>query len=139
MSMMAGEARSAGLERLRAADLAAVHRDRAVERHVLRLEGHDAHPAAHEHTREPGDERGLAGVGGRALDHERAGHGDAVANPCAPRASRRARAGTRPTCHRPRDVHEYDPPKRLQYLPAAERDTFAWMRLATRHDPRSSR
>ena len=27
-------------------------------------------------------------------------------------------------------MHEYDPPKRLQYLPAAERDTFAWMRLA---------
>jgi hypothetical protein len=58
------------LERLRAADLAAVGGKRAVERHVLRLERRDAPSAPRERAADPGDERALARAGGRSLDHE---------------------------------------------------------------------
>ncbi|MDR9033675.1 hypothetical protein FEP52_03080 [Burkholderia multivorans] len=60
------------LQRLRAADLAAVGRDRAVERHVLRLERRDAHAGAARKAAQARDERALARVGRRALDHQRA-------------------------------------------------------------------
>ena len=59
-----------GLERGRAADLAAVDGDGRVVRHVLRLERPDAMAAVREQTAQAGDEHGLAHVGTATLDHE---------------------------------------------------------------------
>ena len=64
------DARGDRLQRLRAANLAAVHGDRAVERHVLRLERRDPHAAAPRKTAQARDQRAFAGVGGGALDHQ---------------------------------------------------------------------
>ncbi len=77
------DARRARLERLGAADLAALLRHRRVVRHVLRLEGHHLQPACDERAREPGDDQRFADVRARALEHERAG-GHAIQNsmPC---------------------------------------------------------
>ncbi len=59
-----------GLQRLRAADLAAVRGDGGVVRHVLRLER--AHPQAPvgEGARQPRHDQRLADVGAGALDHQ---------------------------------------------------------------------
>ena len=65
-------ARGARLQRLRAADLAAVRRHRGVVRHVLRLERAHSEPARREGAAEPGDDQRLADVGARALEHQRA-------------------------------------------------------------------
>ena len=77
----AGRAR---LQRLRAADLAAVDRDRGVVRHVLRLERPHAQPAFGVGAREPRDHQRLADVGAGALEHDRArGHGQNSMPGCA--------------------------------------------------------
>jgi hypothetical protein len=68
-----GEA-GARLQRLGAADLAAVGRDRGVGRHVLRLERPHAQPAARKGAAESGDEQRLADVGAGALQHDARGH-----------------------------------------------------------------
>ena len=75
------------LRRLRPPDLAAIGRDRAVERHVLGLEGGDAHAPPCQHAAQTGHHRALAGIGGRALDHQgrgvhdgRFGGGRAIVN-----------------------------------------------------------
>ena len=69
------------LQRLCAANFAAVRGDRSVVRHVLRLEGHHPQAAAYEKTRETGDDRRFARVRSGRLDHDRwrrRGHQDAV-------------------------------------------------------------
>ena len=63
----------AGLQRLGAADLAAVGCHGGVVRHVLRLERAHAEAAALEDAQQPGDEQRLADVGPGAGQHERAG------------------------------------------------------------------
>lgn len=68
---MRRDARGQRLQRLRAADLAAVYRHRAVERHVLRLERRHASATAAREAAQARDERALARVGRRALDHQR--------------------------------------------------------------------
>ena len=68
------EAGSLRLKRLGAADLAAVGRDCAVERHVLRFERHHGDAAAPEHPGQPCNQRALARVRGCALNHQRATH-----------------------------------------------------------------
>jgi hypothetical protein len=61
------------LQRLRAADLAAIDGDRRIERHVLRLERRDAHAAAVQDAAQGGDQRRFAGVGSAALNHQAGG------------------------------------------------------------------
>ena len=66
----------ARLQRLGAADLAAVGCDRGVVRHVLRLERPHAHSALGVGARKSGDDQRLADVRAGALEHDRArGHG----------------------------------------------------------------
>ena len=72
-------ARGAGLQRLRAADLAAIGGDGGVVAHVLRLERRDAQPAIGEGAAEPGDDQRLADVGAGAHEHESASHGAVLA------------------------------------------------------------
>ena len=67
MRLDAGRDRLQGLS---AADLAAVTRDRAVERHVLRLEGRDTHAAPRQQPAQGRDHGALARVRGGALDHQ---------------------------------------------------------------------
>ncbi len=57
------------LQRRRAADLAAVRRDRGVVGHVLRLERPHAMAAIREQAAEAGHQHGFADVGPAALDH----------------------------------------------------------------------
>ncbi|CAB5603692.1 Uncharacterised protein [Pseudomonas aeruginosa] len=59
-----------GLDRLGAADLAAVGGDRAVQRHVLRLERHHRDAAPGQPAAQRGHQGALAGVRGGALDHQ---------------------------------------------------------------------
>ena len=66
-------ARGARLQRLGAADLAAVGGDRGVVRHVLRLERAHTKAAAREGARQSRDQQRLADVRARALDHDGAG------------------------------------------------------------------
>ena len=61
---------SARLERLGAADFAAVSGHRGVVRHVLRLERAHRQAAPRVGTRQPGDEQRLADVRARALQHQ---------------------------------------------------------------------
>jgi len=75
------------LERLRAADLAAIPGDGGVVRHVLRLEGAHREPAPRESAAEPGDKQRLADIRARALQHQRR---DAMAV-----IARQARSATR--------------------------------------------
>ena len=65
-------ARRARLQRLSAADLAAVGRHRGIVRHVLRLERADLYPAQRQGARQPGDDQRFADVGAGALEHQRA-------------------------------------------------------------------
>ena len=58
------------LQRLRAADLAAIGRHCGVVRHVLRLERQDPEAAIAKGAAEAGDDQGLADVRSRALDHQ---------------------------------------------------------------------
>ena len=67
---MWGDASGLGLQRLGAADLTAIRGHRAVERHILRLEGGYPVTAASEHPAEPGDKNTLACIGGRTLHHQ---------------------------------------------------------------------
>ena len=62
------------LQRLRAADLAAVDRHRRVVRHVLRLERQHAQAAPRRGARKACDDERLAHVRARSLDHQRARH-----------------------------------------------------------------
>jgi len=64
-----------GLQRLGAADLAAVDGDRRVERHVLRLERRDAHAAPGQDAADGRGEDRLAGVGSASLHHQAGGFG----------------------------------------------------------------
>ena len=66
-------ARGARLQRLRAADLAAVRGHRRVVRHVLRLERPHREAAVGERARQAGDDQRLADIRPGALEHERAG------------------------------------------------------------------
>ena len=59
-----------GLQSLGAADLAAIHGHRRVERHVLRLEGRHAHAALMQDAAKGRHQCALAGVGGAALHHQ---------------------------------------------------------------------
>jgi hypothetical protein len=68
------QAAGLGLHRLGPADFAAVHGDGAVERHVLRLERRHGHVAPVQHAAQPRHQRGFAGVGTGALDHQCAVH-----------------------------------------------------------------
>ena len=61
------------LQRLGAADLAAVRAGGRVVGHVLRLEGRRANTAAARDTQQRRDQHGLADVRARALEHQRAG------------------------------------------------------------------
>ncbi len=61
----------ARLERLGAADLAAIRRHRGIIRHVLRLEGLHAQTAPDEGAREPGDQSRFAGARSGSLNHDR--------------------------------------------------------------------
>ena len=65
--------RGARLQRLGAADLAAVGGDRGIVRHVLRLERAHAKAAAREGAGQSRDDQRLADIRARALDHEDAG------------------------------------------------------------------
>ena len=65
--------RGARLQRLGAADLAAVGRDGGIVRHVLRLEGPHAQAAPREDAGESRHQQRLADVRARALDHDGAG------------------------------------------------------------------
>ncbi len=65
--------RRAGLQRLGAADFAAVHRHRGVVGHVLRLERPHLEPAIGVSTREPRDDQRFADVGTGPLNHQCAG------------------------------------------------------------------
>jgi hypothetical protein len=69
---MRWNARGNRLQCLCTADLASVDRDRAVERHVLRLERRDPPAATRHQPAQTGDQRALACVGGCTLDHQRA-------------------------------------------------------------------
>ena len=60
-----------GLHRLGAADFAAFGRYRTVERHVLRFERHHRHALAHQPATQRGDQGAFAGIGRRALHHQR--------------------------------------------------------------------
>ncbi len=73
MCTLAGNARGARLQRLGAADLAAILRHRRIVRHVLRLERPHPQVAVGEGARQPGHDQRLADVGARALEHECAG------------------------------------------------------------------
>ena len=68
-----GHAGGPRLQRLGAADLAAVGRDGSVVRHVLRLERPHPEAAAREDAGQPRDQHRLADVRPRALDHDGAG------------------------------------------------------------------
>ncbi len=68
-----------GLHRLSDADLRAVLGDPGVEAHILGLEGRDPEAPIGEQAAEGGDKSALAGMGGGAEDHEKAGHGDGEA------------------------------------------------------------
>jgi hypothetical protein len=59
------------LQRLGAADLAAIGSDRGIVRHVLRLERAHAQAASRVGARQPGDDQRLADVGAGALQHDR--------------------------------------------------------------------
>ena len=78
------------LQRLGAADLAAIGRDGGIVRHVLRLERPDRQPARGKARHRPGHQKRLADIGAGALDHERARH---VRTRCLPAPSRRPRNG----------------------------------------------
>jgi hypothetical protein len=67
-----GNPRGARLQRLGAADLAAIAGDRGVVRHVLRLERAHREPAIGKGARETRDDQRLADVRAGALEHERA-------------------------------------------------------------------
>jgi hypothetical protein len=67
-----GDAAGARLQRLGAADLAAVGRHGGVVRHVLRLERADFQPTRGEGAAEAGDDERLADVRAGALKHQRA-------------------------------------------------------------------
>ena len=60
------DARGARLQRLGAADLAAVGGDRGIVRHVLRLERAHLEPAVGESAAEAGDDQRLADIGARS-------------------------------------------------------------------------
>ncbi len=64
-------AAGARLQRLGAADLAAIGRHRGVVRHVLRLERPHLQALPREGAAEPGDHQRLADVGSGALEHDR--------------------------------------------------------------------
>ena len=68
-----GDTGGAGLQRLGAADLAAVGGDGGVVGHVLRLEGADAEAAVGEGAGEAGDDEGFSDVGAGALEHQAEG------------------------------------------------------------------
>ena len=70
----------ARLQRLGAADLAAVVRHRSVVRHVLRLERADAKPAPRESAAKPRDDQRLADVRSRALEHQRPSGQNSIAS-----------------------------------------------------------
>ena len=82
MCTLGATPRGARLQRLRAADLAAVGGDRGVVRHVLRLERRDPQAAPHERPAQPGDDQRLADIRAGALDHHggRAAHQNSI--PC---------------------------------------------------------
>ena len=82
------------------ADLAAVGGDDRVVGHVLRLERRDLHPAPGEVPADPGDQRALARVGGRAGHQHRSSHGASIARG-APRASPPPNVGTCGFCSDP--------------------------------------
>ena len=63
--------RRARLQRLGAADLAAVDRHRGIVRHVLRLERRHLQAAPHQRARQARDDHRLADIGAGALDHQR--------------------------------------------------------------------
>ncbi len=65
-------ARGARLQRLGAADLAAIRRDRRIVGHVLRLERPHRQAAVREGARQAGHDQRFADVGAGALEHERA-------------------------------------------------------------------
>ncbi|GIW07947.1 MAG: hypothetical protein KatS3mg060_2752 [Dehalococcoidia bacterium] len=65
------DARCCRLLRLSAANLATVHGNRRVERHILRLERSDPQPILPEDPAERGDQRTLADRGSGALHHQR--------------------------------------------------------------------
>jgi hypothetical protein len=69
------DARRLGLRGLRPPDLAAVGRDRGVQRHVLGLEGRHAVARAREEPAERGREDALADPRARPLHHEAPGRG----------------------------------------------------------------
>ena len=71
MWTLGGTPRGARLQRLGAADLAAVDGDGGVVRHVLRLERRHLEAAPHQRARQARDERRLADIGAGALDHQR--------------------------------------------------------------------
>ena len=80
----------ARLQRLRAADLAAVRRHRRVVRHVLRLERPHLETAQRQRAREAGDDQRLAHVRAGALEHQRARrHAFRTRCPAAPSRRRR--------------------------------------------------
>lgn len=68
------DARRECLPRLRTADLAAIDGHGAVQRHVLRLERCDAFAGARGNSTKRADERALARIGTRSLNHQCAGH-----------------------------------------------------------------
>src|ERR1700677_2211280 len=70
----------ARLQRLGAADLAAVVRHRSVVRHVLRLERADAKPAPGESAAEAGDDQRFADVRSRPLEHQRSRGQNSIAS-----------------------------------------------------------
>lgn len=59
-----------GLNRLGAADFTAVHGDRRIQRHVLRLERRHADTAARQHPAQTSHQRALAGVRCGSLNHQ---------------------------------------------------------------------
>ena len=75
------------LHGLRASDLRAARRDDGVQRHVLRLERRHRDAAAAQPATEPGRHDGLARVGVRAADEQRAAHRSRTVQTAAPAAS----------------------------------------------------
>ena len=67
-----GNAGRARLQRLGAADLAAIRRDGGIVRHVLRLEGPDLQTLAREDPAQARHQKRLAHIGAGALDHQSA-------------------------------------------------------------------
>ena len=63
--------RGARLQRLGAADLAAIRRDRGIVRHVLRLERPHPQAAIGEGARQRSDDQRFADIGAGALEHQR--------------------------------------------------------------------